>query len=218
MILPEDVPSNPIFSHLQKLSPNEVARLSLTCDYAKHDYIVLENDLATHVHIIVDGIAKCVKTSPKGRSVTLKLLFKGDTFSSKAYPGSIQAISNVRILKINFATFSKIIFENGELALQWGYFLATLLRQAHEAAAAFALYTAKQRLALVLLSIVKRAGTSTSGGIRLDFPLTRDELADLAGLTPDTTSRMLTQFRQERLIEGAPRSLLIRDMEGLQRV
>lgn len=53
-------------------------------------------------------------------------------------------------------------------------------------------------------------------GFRLDFPLKRQDLADLAGLTFPTTSKLMGKFQRAGLVNGTANNLAITDFPRLQ--
>ncbi len=81
--------------------------------------------------------------------------------------------------------------------------------------------TAREKLAAFLVSLARRqaqgmGGRVSGGGVTLNLPLTREELADHLGLTIETTSRQMTALRKDGLIElRQTREILIPDFEAL---
>lgn len=53
------------------------------------------------------------------------------------------------------------------------------------------------------------------GGIRIDFPVSQQDLASLTGTTLHAVSRILTRWERHGLISGWRRTLLVRDLSGL---
>ncbi|MDA1304956.1 MAG: cyclic nucleotide-binding domain-containing protein, partial [Nitrospirae bacterium] len=70
----------PLFAPLSKsdfdLLLNDVQEIP----YKKGEYIFREGDPTEWFHIVKDGTVKCVKSSPDGRDMTLKVLTPGDLF------------------------------------------------------------------------------------------------------------------------------------------
>jgi len=67
------------------------------------------------------------------------------------------------------------------------------------ALAALTSQTARERLAAVLLGYISCIGQKVTGGIELE--LTNEELADSAGITPYTTSRILSEWQKTGAIK-----------------
>jgi CRP-like cAMP-binding protein len=75
-----------------------------------------------------------------------------------------------------------------------------------------------QRIAQTLLRLSRQCGRKETDGVLITQPLTRQELADLAGTTLYTVSRTLTKWESLGLIESRKRLLLLRSPEQLQHV
>ncbi len=50
------------------------------------------------------------------------------------------------------------------------------------------------------------------------MPLTRQDLADMAGTTLETTSRIISQFRKAGLVESGRQWIAVRDRAGLEEI
>jgi len=107
----------------------------------------------------------------------------------------------------------------------------SLVRFLQDAAAArlarYALHTAvlgqfssEQRVATVLTELAMLTGTpSPAGGIVIDMPFRRDDLADYLGLNPDTLSRIVARLRRDGILGHSARSrALVRDFRALARL
>lgn len=75
--------------------------------------------------------------------------------------------------------------------------------------------TAQERLADFLLSMAARIGTPDAGGLAIDLPMSRRDIADSLGLTIETVSRQLGELRAAGLIttEGRSGILITRPQE-----
>ena len=68
----------------------------------------------------------------------------------------------------------------------------------------------EQRLAHTLLRLMRQAGQSTPDGVLIAHPLTRQELAELAGTTLYTVSRTLARWQARGWLRSERRRLLVR--------
>ena len=73
----------------------------------------------------------------------------------------------------------------------------------------------EQRLARALLRLARQAGRPTRDGVEFDFPITRQELAEMAGSTLHTVSRTLAAWDQQGVTGSGRRRLTIRDSRAL---
>ena len=77
---------------------------------------------------------------------------------------------------------------------------------------------AGQKVATFLLELADRIGTKGKDGTTgLVLPLSRQQIADVLGLTIETVSRQLTSLRSEGLIDlPSRREIVLRDSDGLK--
>ena len=74
----------------------------------------------------------------------------------------------------------------------------------------------EQRIARALLRLARQAGRRVDGGIEIDFPITRQDLAEMTGSTLHTVSRTLAAWDNAGLTGSARRRIVVRDLEGLE--
>ena len=89
------------------------------------------------------------------------------------------------------------------------------LSQAQQAVHLLAGEPLEQRLAAMLLLIADKMGRPWDGGILLDVPLTREDLASMTGAAPESVSRLLSGWRREGLIDSGRRWIAVRDLKAL---
>ncbi len=71
------------------------------------------------------------------------------------------------------------------------------------------------RLAHALLRIARQAGRKVENGIEIDFPISRQDIAEMTGTTLYTASRILSAWEQKGLVEGGRQRIVLRDPHGL---
>lgn len=73
----------------------------------------------------------------------------------------------------------------------------------------------EQRIARGLVRLVRQAGRRTEVGIEIDFPITRQDLAEMTGATLHTVSRTLAAWEADGLIDSSRRRITVRRPHGL---
>jgi CRP/FNR family cyclic AMP-dependent transcriptional regulator len=217
------IDSLPLFACLSDTDRQELAKHAVEVPIQKGQFIFREGDAADWFHIVQQGNVKCVKSNPEGREVTLKVLMPGDlfcceasAFSGDSHPGCAQSMGEGTIIKIHRTAMLDIIQRNPEAAVSIINYLSQRLRESQDNAKGFALDRAEQRVAALLVNLAERSGIQESNGIRLSVRLTHQDLADMAGLTKETTSRILSRFKKDQLITGHGKHLLILHLPRLQ--
>jgi CRP/FNR family transcriptional regulator len=219
------IDSLPLFACLSKTDRQELAKHAIEVPIQKGQFIFREGDPADWFHIVQHGNVKCVKSTPEGREVTLKVLMPGDlfcceasAFSGSSHPGCAQSMSEGIVIKIHRKTMLEVIQRNPEAAVSIINYLSHRLRESQDNAKAFALDRAEQRVAALLINLAERSGIQENNGIRISVRLTHQDLADMAGLTKETTSRILSRFKKDSLITGHGKQLLILNLPQLQKM
>ncbi len=72
-----------------------------------------------------------------------------------------------------------------------------------------------QRIARSLLRLMRRAGLKTGDGIRIDIPLSRQNIADYSGTTLYTVSRILSAWEKKGWVRSGREQVVITDPHAL---
>ena len=73
----------------------------------------------------------------------------------------------------------------------------------------------EQRVAHALLRLAKQAGRKVERGVEIDFPVSRQDVAEMTGTTLHTVSRILSAWEQQGLVEGGRQRIVLRDAHRL---
>ena len=213
----------PVFSFLKDRDLKTLSEGITEARYEKGQYIFKQGDPAECFHVLMKGAVKCVQSSKAGKEAVLKVLLPGDlfcceaaVFDGKAHPGCAQPMGPVAVLKIPKHAYLKLLKTNPTAALEVIKYLGGRLNEAQETSKTFALERADQRIAALLARLAERIGRPSSDGIVLGLRISRQDIADMTGLAVETTIRTISKLTRKRLIAKSGRSLVIRDLRGLQ--
>ncbi len=73
----------------------------------------------------------------------------------------------------------------------------------------------EQRVAHALLRLAKQAGRKVDAGVEIDFPISRQDVAEMTGTTLHTVSRILSAWEQQGLVEGGRQRIVLREPHKL---
>jgi CRP/FNR family transcriptional regulator, cyclic AMP receptor protein len=215
----------PLLKALPESERRLIADKLVEARYGKGEVIFREGDPADYFHILTEGAVKCVKSSAHGKDITLKVLLPGDLFCCEAavmegaaHPGCALPMGDVKVLRLHRKVYFDILRRNPEAALDIIKYLGRRLNEAQENVKGLALEKAEQRVASLLLNLANRAAIRESNGIRLTIRLTRQDLADIAGITVETAIRIMSHFRRRQIVSGTGSSLIIHDLARLKRL
>ncbi len=189
-------------------------------EFEKGETICKQGAFASHIMVLDEGLAKIYKEGgndtlilkilPAVNIIGLNTLFDGNNvfqYSAMAY-----LKSKVRMIEIN--AFKQLINTNAKFAAK---IISLLSENTVITYGRFFCLTKKQtygRFADILLCLSQRIYKTD------DFPLqlSRKELAELACMSVESITRILTKFKDDGLIRVGPESIEILDSEKLNMI
>jgi CRP/FNR family transcriptional regulator, nitrogen oxide reductase regulator len=199
------------FTDLDREALREVNALCRERGLAAGEVVYLAGAPAAHLFVVAAGQVKLVRFGPDGQEVVVDLLGPGDAFGSLAalgeamYPDSAVAHSQACVLTIEASSFADLLARHPAVAQRSVAWLAQRLDDARAAVYRMGTHTAEARIAGVLLLLADRMGEAHHGATLIQLPMTRRDLAALAGTTPETASRVLAAFRRMGLVSSGRR-------------
>ena len=203
------------FRYLTEEEKKSIILNSNLVKYSRKDVIFKQSARTSHMMFVLSGLVKVYKEGRNKKILNLNTLAGGDfisyfsIFGDSIYRYSAAAIKDSDILMIDYATFVSIIHQNGTLAMalisricKTGlYLIDRLMSISHK--------QLPGRIAEVLLYFSEKIYNSES----FDLPLTRQELAEMAGTTKESFIRTITEFRNDKIIELNGRHVEIISMD-----
>ena len=209
------------------LSPEELKGLdAIGVQWSVPKGVVLfqEGDPSDNVAVICRGQAKLSCSSPTGKTLIVKIAGPGDVLGLGAaiagtpYEVSAETIEQTLIKNVRKDDFMAFLTRHGEASLHAAHSLALEYKSAFNDAKRLALSpSAARRLASVLLDW----GHNASCGMpvmRFTMSLTHEELANMAGTSRETVTRIISRLKKEKLIDVNGSSFTILAPEKLARV
>jgi CRP/FNR family transcriptional regulator len=206
------------------LDAEELDRLLSLCgreDFSKGEYIFLECDPPRKLYVVVKGEVKLLKQTEDGREMIVEMAYPGEVFGEEAifdgepYPMTAQALGDVELLTVTRTDFFTFLRDNPDLALEIITELGQRLREAQNTIRALAMERVEWRIARTLLILSRKAGVVETDGVSIDLPLTRQDIADMAATTVETTIRVLSNFKKLGLVETEKGKIIIRNKQKL---
>jgi len=209
----------PIFSSLNDRQLKQIAEYCVTKHYTKDQLILVEEETGKILFIIYRGRVKVTRTSEDGREVILSILESGDIFGEmslldgKARSASVIAIENTELLLLRRGDFLKILEDYPQIAIALLKELAERIRKSDTQIKSLSLQDAMGRVASTLILLADEIGKIRQGRMVISrIPLQQD-LANMAGTSRETISRVFKTMESEGFIKREGRRLYIDDYD-----
>jgi len=203
-----------IFSGLSDDELAALAELAFEYSFMPDQFVFWDGDAPERFYVITEGSVKVVKHSSLGKEFIIAFFGPGEmfgevaVFENKSYPASAQAVARTRVLGISREDFLAFLTDRPQVALRIINVLGGRLRDAQGRLRDLAGERVEQRIAAVLVMLSSKLGDT--------LPFTRQEIADMAGTTTETTIRVMSQLRSRGIISSVRGRVTILDAEKLR--
>ena len=176
--------------------------------YDKDDYLFWEGEPAEWLVFVTVGQVKMIKHSESGRETILATFGPGQIVGEVGvlvgdlYPATAQALEPTSTLDLRRDDYVELVRQYPDLAWALIQELGRRLQGAHEKIRSLAVEKVERRVARAVLRMANTAGERLDDGtVRISVPLSRQDIADMAGTVIETAIRALSKFQKQGLIE-----------------
>jgi len=207
---------------LRNFTKEELTELSherKIISYKKGDTIIEEGATPKGIYYIDKGTAKMFKIGFNGKEQILRFAKGGDIvgyrsiLSKQPFGASATAMEDTEVCFIPEKFFLKVLEFHPKLAFDILRRISVTLGESAQTITFLAQKTVRERLAEVLLLLEKKLGTDKEGFINIS--LTREEMANLIGTATESAIRLISEFKNDDLIEVDGRRIKILAHEKL---
>lgn len=212
-------------SYFKELSPQMLAAVNAQFreqHFSADTVICREGEPATRLFFTAHGKVKLLRHSLRGDDVLLDLLPQGALFGGLTalgvsnYPETAIAQTDCCVLTITATAFQQLLEQHQEITLAVLNTVARSLDDARTTIHQLITSSAEARIANVLLKLAERLGEQTKDGLLIQSPLPQQDIAAMVGVTPETVSRTMAQFKRDGLIDAGRQWVRLLDQKGLQ--
>lgn len=173
---------------------------------------------------VVRGLVRMTHIDSEGTQTTLRIVRPGDLLGCVAalqrfpYPATATAIEDLVVLTWSSSQFIDLMSQHQTLVENTLRIVSGRTKDMVQRVIEMSSKRVEQRIAAALLRLAGQAGIETNDGIHIEFPVTRDDLAEMAGLAYFTVSRTLSLWQKQGVVRGGRQRLTILDPGRLQEI
>jgi CRP/FNR family transcriptional regulator len=204
---------------------NELNRIGRRKNVRRGETVIWEGDDAPIVANVIDGMLKLTTSTGDGREMIVGISYPSDFIGrpfGASSTNSVTALTDAQLCVFTRSSFDS--FAKQHPGLEHELLERTLgeLDRAREWMLLLGRKSAAERVASFLIEMSKRLGGNACEGPtgpadRFELPLSRQQTADILGLTIETVSRQLGRLRDAGMILTPDRRTIeITDRTGLE--
>lgn len=219
-------------SFLGRVGPEDRRALEAAgrrCHIHANETLFVEGDGSGRVLMLLAGHAKVFSTSRRGRNVLYGVRGPGEIVGElSAIDGEPRiataiTLDAVELVAVPAGVFHAMLGERPGVAYALLLVLADRLRESDRFRTRFGTDDSAGRLAALLVELAGEFGCPDegnghrpAGGVRIDLPLTQQDLADWVGASREAITKALHGFRTAGLVETDRRKIVILDPDVLR--
>lgn len=193
--------------------------------YPSNALIAVEGETSPQGFVVVYGRVSLVKSSVNGKELIVEFIPPSDPFGllsaieTGPYPFTARAQTDSRILWIPRAVISYLLDHFPDLTREYISKVLERLRKAHDLSRALAHDLVEVRIASALLALLPRYCSLSRDDDSYHIKLTRQELAEMTGTSPETVSRSVKTMERDGLLDlSETGKVKILDSGGLEKL
>ncbi|RMH07640.1 MAG: Crp/Fnr family transcriptional regulator [Nitrospirae bacterium] len=194
---------------------SELKTIKHTVVYRPGQFLFYEGHAALGLYILCRGRVKLTRSTAKGQQRLLAIVEPGHLIEKHLFAtGSLheatcETLEMSEVCILDRVRYLSLLERYGHVAVKLLQLLSREMVAAFEEADQLAFASARERLVSLLLELAERYGEPVCDGVRIALQLKREELAQMAVLTVETTVRLLQALQADCLIRLRGREITI---------
>lgn len=211
----------PIFAGLSAGDLDTILRDARSVRHPKDSSVFDQGGEAHSFFVLLHGHLRVEKTTPQGHQIVVRYVSAGELFGvaqamgMKNYPATAIAVVDSVALSWPSRVWAPLTAQFPALAAGALQTVGSRLQDTQTRVLEMSSEQVEQRVAHALLRLAKQAGRKAKHGVEIDFPISRQDVAEMTGTTLHTVSRILSAWEQQGLVEGGRQRIVLLDPHKL---
>lgn len=211
----------PLFAGCDAAELDEILREARSIRVPKNTPVFEQGEEAHFFFVLLHGHVRATKTTPAGQQIVVRYVATGETFGVataiglQKYPATAIAVDDSVVLAWPSAAWPRLVEQHPRLAANTLQMVGNRLQETHTRVVEMSTQQVEQRVAHTLLRLAKQSGRKVENGIEIDFPISRQDIAQMTGTTLHTVSRILSGWEQQGLVESGRQRIVLREAHKL---
>ncbi len=194
-------------------------KLARRKSYSENQIIFSEGDKSDFLPIVERGKVKMVRFPDIDKEVIIGIFEAGEMFAVPPvfdggnYPSTAVAMEETTLLLLYRQDFLRLLRESSEFSFAVISWMCEMLREKTATIKNLATASPEQRVGNVLLRLAEKDDAETS----VKISLRRQDIAEIAGLTTETTIRVIRKLAEKDLVKIVHGKIILEQPERLRR-
>lgn len=205
----------PLFDGAPEEALERALSLARRSKLAKDEILFRQGAAPEAFHLILAGRIKVSQTTADGQNVIIRYLGPREIAGCVAvcggmpYPATAQAVEDTWLLGWTRPRIAELAERHPEIAMAAMRIMSGRMTELQDRLREMQTEQVERRIAHALGRLVVQAGRRTPEGIEVNFPITRQDLANMTGTTLHTVSRTLSKWESAGIVAGGRQRVVI---------
>lgn len=214
----------PLFEGLSPWEQEDVLRDAQSVHYLKGADVFQQGQDARSFYLLLNGHLRVYRLTPGGQQVVVRFVSPGELYGvamalgRSTYPATANAVVDSVSLAWPTTSWPRLSSAYPSLVANTLRTVGGRLQDAHTRVVEMSTEQVERRIAHALLRLAEQSGRPVSTGILIDFPISRQDVAEMTGATLHTVSRVLSAWEEKGLVESGRQKITLTDPDRLSKL
>jgi len=192
--------------------------------FAKNAEVFSQDGEAEHFYLLLSGYVRVVRTTPEGEQIIARYINEGELFGiavamgRTSYPASAVAAVDCVVLSWPNSAWHEFQSRFPGFGANAYQVIGARLQDTQARVMDMSTRQVEQRIAGAVMRLVQQSGRKTDEGVEIDFPISRQDIAEMTGSTLHTVSRLMSAWEEEGIVRSGRQKVTVTDPHALMLV
>ncbi len=214
----------PAFAGLSGAEADAVLALARSSRFPKDTEVFSQDEEAGQFFLLLSGHIRVVRTTSDGEQVIARYINEGELFGiaiamgRTTYPASAVAAVDCVVLSWPNSVWPDLQARVPAFGANAYQTIGARLQDTQSRVMEMSTRQVEQRIASAVMRLVQQSGRKTQDGVEIDFPITRQDIAEMTGSTLHTVSRLMSAWEEEGIVRSGRQKVTVTDPHALMLV
>jgi CRP-like cAMP-binding protein len=214
----------PIFAGLSEADADVVLASAHSSRFAKNKEVFSQDEDAQQFFLLLSGHIRVVRNTSEGEQVIARYINEGELFGiavamgRTTFPASAVAAVDCVVLSWPNNAWQELQSRFPSFGANAYQTIGARLEDTQSRVMEMSTRQVEQRIAGAVMRLVQQSGRKTDDGVEIDFPISRQDIAEMTGSTLHTVSRLMSAWEEEGIVRSGRQKVTVTDPHALMLV
>lgn len=174
-----------------------------------------EGDDARNFYVLLDGVVRVTRSTSDGENVVMLHIAPGELFGiasaydNTTYHATARPASDCVVLSWPSELWDEYVRSYPGFKSASSRAIGTRMEELQDKVVEMATLKVEKRIAQALLRLADQLGERTADGIKIGFPITRQDISEMTGTTLHSVSRCMSKWQKDGIISSTRQGILV---------